>query len=150
MRHRAHVRSEPRDRRATRGLSAAALAALDQQGAPPCQLTIVLTSDEAIRDLNRRFLGEDATTDVLAFPDGSHDEESGRLHLGDVVIAVPCARRQAETSGNTLIDELRLLVVHATLHLLGHDHDETARRDRMWGAQHAILERLGWKAKMPQ
>jgi probable rRNA maturation factor len=124
-------------------LRAAARASLQHQGAPqPTGLTIRITSDEALRALNRDFLGEDHVTDVLSFPSGDLDPESSARYLGDIAIAYPRARAQAAQGRHPVWAELQLLVVHAVLHLLGHDHAEPAERARMWAAQAEILRRL--------
>jgi probable rRNA maturation factor len=78
------------------------------------------TSDRAMRELNRRYRGKDQPTDVLSFPGAPSPE--GR-HLGDVVIAVPSARRQAVAAGHAVERELRLLLLHGVLHCLGYDHE---------------------------
>jgi probable rRNA maturation factor len=79
------------------------------------------TSDRAMRQLNRQYRGKDQPTDVLSFPGGAPSPE-GR-HLGDVVIAVPTARRQAAAAGHPTELELRVLLLHGVLHCLGHDHE---------------------------
>jgi len=85
------------------------------------EVSITLTDDEGIRRLNRTYLGKDAPTDVLAFPmDEEAEGESVRL-LGDVVVSVETAARQAEERGKALEDEIDLLVAHGLLHLLGYD-----------------------------
>lgn len=76
--------------------------------------------DPAMRALNLDFRALDKTTDVLSFP-GEHGPD-GR-HLGDVVISVPTAKRQAESAGHPLATELRTLLLHGVLHCLGHDHE---------------------------
>ena len=78
------------------------------------------TSDREMQRLNRDFRGKDKPTDVLSFPGGATPE--GR-HLGDVVIAVPVARRQADEQRHALTRELRALLLHGVLHCLGHDHE---------------------------
>jgi probable rRNA maturation factor len=78
------------------------------------------TGDRAMRELNRRYRGKDHPTDVLSFPGTTSPE--GR-HLGDVVIAVPTARRQAAAAGHSAHRELRVLLLHGLLHCLGHDHE---------------------------
>jgi probable rRNA maturation factor len=110
-------------------------------------LTVVITDDEEIRALNRRFRDTDAPTDVLAFPDAETDQvfvdESGEPpYLGDVIISLPRARQQAAEQGHSTMDELRLLVVHGVLHLLGYDHAVPAQQVEMWARQDAILQHL--------
>lgn len=124
-------------------LRAAARAALKHQAAPqPAELTLVITGDEALRALNREFLGHNHATDVLSFPSGETDPETGARYLGDIAIAYPRARAQAARGRHPVWAELQLLVVHGVLHLLGHDHAVPADKDRMWAAQSAILTRL--------
>jgi len=90
---------------------------------PDSELSILLTGDEEMTDLNREYLGRDRTTDVLAF---SQMEGVGAdLHrriLGDVVICVPQAERQAARFGGDLMDEVIVLLVHGVLHLIGYEH----------------------------
>jgi probable rRNA maturation factor len=105
-------------------------------------LTVVLTDDAQVQDLNRRFRDVDAPTDVLSFPAGEVDLDTGNLYLGDLIISVPRAQAQASAEGHPLEDELRLLVVHGVLHLLGHDHADEEEKDAMWAAQTEILARL--------
>jgi probable rRNA maturation factor len=124
-------------------LEEAAQAALRQQFAPQADLTVVLTGDERIRGLNRDFLGQDRSTDVLSFPAGEADPETGRQYLGDVVISLPTAGEGARRGGHALQAELQLLVVHGVLHLLGHDHADADEKQRMWTAQAQILTALG-------
>jgi probable rRNA maturation factor len=130
-------------------LERAAKAALEQQSASTeSDLTIVLTDDARIQELNRDYLGIDAPTDVLSFPasemDGSEiDPETGSPYLGDILISVPYAARSAAKAGHPLEEEVQLLVVHGVLHLLGHDHARVREKARMWKAQAKILESLG-------
>ncbi|MEO8276317.1 MAG: rRNA maturation RNase YbeY [Thermoanaerobaculia bacterium] len=78
------------------------------------------SGDLAIRRLNRDFRGKDKATDVLSFP--GEPSPDGR-HLGDIVISVPTAKKQALERGAALDDEVRLLLLHGVLHCLGHDHE---------------------------
>jgi probable rRNA maturation factor len=78
------------------------------------------TSDREMRRVNHRFRGKDAPTDVLSFPGGASPEGS---HLGDVLVAIPTARRQAVAAGHPLAKELRILLLHGVLHCLGYDHE---------------------------
>jgi probable rRNA maturation factor len=106
--------------------------------APPGGLTILITGDDQIQQLNREFLGYDQATDVLSFPAG--DRMPGMSpYMGDIAISVPFAERQARAGGHSLLAELQLLVVHGVLHLLGYDHAEPEDRAEMWRVQAAIL-----------
>jgi len=87
----------------------------------PCEVHVLVTDDGGIRDLNSDYLGRDVPTDVLCFPDGDMLPDGRRL-LGQIVVSLDTARRQAETLGHSEIRELQELVLHATLHLLGYDH----------------------------
>jgi probable rRNA maturation factor len=116
---------------------------LIHQQAPAGDLTVVLSAVERIQELNRLYAGEDRATDVLSFPDGSTEPETGRRYFGDVVVAVPVAEDQAREAGHALSSEIALLVVHGVLHLLGHDHARVGDRARMEAAQREILATLG-------
>ena len=106
-------------------------------------MTIVLTDDAQLHELNREYLGVDAPTDVLSFPASETDPETGAQYLGDIVISIPRAMLQAQAGGHPLEAEVQLLVVHGTLHLLGHDHAEVEEKARMWQAQAEVMSRLG-------
>lgn len=126
-------------------IETAALAVLDQHETPvDGDLSVVIEDDAYLNQLNQDFLGIDSPTDVLSFPSGEDtvDPETGRVYLGDVIISYPRAVEQAETAGHTPLDEVQLLVVHGTLHLLGHDHADPEEKARMWAAQSAVLELL--------
>jgi probable rRNA maturation factor len=113
-------------------------------------LTVVMADVEQLHELNRTYLGIDASTDVLAFPAAESDPDRGMTYLGDVVISVPQARSQAQARGHTLDAEVQLLVVHGVLHLLGFDHADPEGRARMWAAQADVLQSLGLsKIKVP-
>jgi len=86
-------------------------------------LAVCLVSDRAMRRFNRQFRGSDASTDVLAFSGEGEPDEAGLVHLGDIVISVPTAARQAREAGHSLARELRILALHGYLHLLGYDHE---------------------------
>jgi probable rRNA maturation factor len=122
----------------------AASAALEHQSVSgDYDLTIVLTDDEQLQDLNREFRDIDSPTDVLSFPASESDPETGARYLGDILISVQRAEEQAAAAGHPLEAEVQLLVVHGVLHLLGHDHGEEDEKARMWTAQSEILSRLG-------
>jgi probable rRNA maturation factor len=124
-------------------LESAARASLEQQSAPDDDITIVLTDDDQLRELNLDYLGVDAPTDVLSFPASESDPETGAHYLGDILISVHRAEQQAQAAGHSLQAEAQLLVVHGTLHLLGHDHVEAEPKARMWAAQAEVLKRIG-------
>lgn len=107
------------------------------------ELTLVLTDDVQIKELNRQFLGIEEPTDVLAFPAGEVDLDTGTRYLGDVVISFPRALAQANDRGHTVEAELQLLAVHGVLHLLGYDHVGGSQKEIMWKAQAEILNNLG-------
>lgn len=106
-------------------------------------MTIVLTDDRQLHELNLDYLGVDAPTDVLSFPAGEIDPETESLYLGDIAISIPRAIQQAQTGGHPVEAEAQLLVVHGTLHLLGYDHSTDEEKAIMWGEQAKVLERLG-------
>jgi probable rRNA maturation factor len=86
-------------------------------------LGVCLVGDGAMRALNRRHRAKDETTDVLSFPAGRAPDPEGLRHLGDILISVPQAARQARAAGHGLDRELRVLLLHGYLHLLGYDHE---------------------------
>jgi probable rRNA maturation factor len=106
-------------------------------------LSIVVTDDEQLHQLNQRFVGIDSPTDVLSFPAGYMDPDNNSFYLGDVLISYPRASEQASQAGHSVNAELQLLVVHGILHLAGHDHDEEQDKLNMWTAQGEILSILG-------
>jgi probable rRNA maturation factor len=110
---------------------------LRREGArPPASLTVVLTSDREIRHLNRRFLGRDRATDVLAFPAG--DGVSG-----DVIVSVDRARAQARAAGHSVAVEVAYLAAHGVLHLLGHTDRTAHGRAAMLRRQRVLLGEVG-------
>ena len=114
-----------------------------QAESPDVELSIVLTDNARLHELNLNYLGVDSPTDVLSFPASETDPDTGTRYLGDILISMPRAQAQAEAAGHPLESEVQLLVVHGVLHLLGHDHAEPEEKDRMWKAQSEILESLG-------
>ena len=119
-------------------------------GAPVgADLSLVLTDDAQLRQLNRQYLGIDSPTDVLSFPAGETDPETDLIYLGDVLISYQRAQVQAAAGGHPVEDELQLLVVHGVLHLLGFDHAEETEKVKMWAEQSAILSQLGCSITSP-
>lgn len=126
-------------------LKRAAAAVLEQQRQPAGScLTIVIASNDQVRELNLQHRQLDAPTDVLSFPAAALPAclERGRRYLGDIVIAYPYTAANAEQCQANLDDVLCLLVIHATLHLLGYDHDSAAARRGMRAAQAEALHSL--------
>ena len=122
---------------------AAALASEERVG----EVTVVITTDEAVAELNQQYRDAKGPTDVLSFP--AQDSTPGFVtapemaaYLGDIIIALPYTRRQAANLNRSLQDELRLLAVHGVLHLLGYDHADQEEEANMWARQEAILARL--------
>lgn len=125
-------------------LERAAFATLEHQSQSlDSELSIILTDDARLHELNLNYLGVDAPTDVLSFPASETDPETGARYIGDILISIPRAQSQADAAGHPLESEVQLLVVHGVLHLIGHDHAEAEEKARMWKAQAEILERLG-------
>lgn len=121
-------------------LRARARRVLRELGRAGSELSIRIDDDAAIAELNEGWRGREGPTDVLAFPllEGEHTERAGRL-LGDVVIGLETAARQARAARRTLDDEIARLLIHGTLHLLGHDHQREpdaramrAEERRLW------------------
>jgi probable rRNA maturation factor len=106
-------------------------------------LTVVLTDEETIRDMNDKYAGLDHATDVLSFTNGETDPETGIPYLGDILIAVPIAERQAAEYGHSTGAELSLLAIHGLLHLMGYDHSDDEGKERMWTLQASALRSLG-------
>ncbi len=125
-------------------------------------LTLIVTDDASVQQLNRQYRGVDAPTDILSFPAQLNsvdaepiqmlpDELAAELgsYLGDLIIALPYTQRHAAELGHPLEDELVLLVVHGTLHLLGYDHDNAQNQARMWQKQAELLSALRVNLTIP-
>jgi len=122
-------------------VEADALAALVQRGLEDSELSVVLTDDETIQQLNRDYRGIDKPTDVLSF--AQQEAEGPNLGiLGDVIISLPTAQRQADERGHPLAVEVRILLVHGLLHLLGFDHEDDEERQEMAAAEQVLLAAL--------
>jgi probable rRNA maturation factor len=126
--------------------------ALDEMGVNPlAELSILLVDAEYMAELNHRWMDGDGPTDVLAFPmdEGSVDHGPGESGgepalLGDIVLCPEVAAKQAAGVGHSTADELALLTVHGTLHLLGYDHAEPDEEKEMFGLQSRLLE--SWRS----
>jgi probable rRNA maturation factor len=126
---------------------AAAQAAVRLRG----QVTVLLTTDEAIRKLNRQFRGKNKATDVLSFPVAGPAEAE---FAGDLAISVPTALRQASARGHALGVELKVLMLHGLLHLAGYDHEtdagRMARRERLLRSRLGLPQGLIERADEPE
>jgi len=138
----------------------------ESEGVADGVVTLTLTDDEGIRELNKEYRGLDKPTDVLSFPMRGNEEEPA-IHydddfetieggnpedvgedpfaelLGDIVISVPRMRAQAEEYGHSAERELGFLFVHGFLHLLGYDHESEEQEREMFAKQEAVLARAG-------
>jgi rRNA maturation RNase YbeY len=124
-----------------------ARAILSDVGETSAELGILFVGDQRMQGFNRQYRGKDRTTDVLAFAmrEGPH---SSALLLGDVVIAVPTAARQAKQGQRSLDEELTVLLVHGILHLCGYDHEQNEKdARRMHRQERKILRSL---ARLPK
>ena len=108
------------------------------------ELSVLLVGDAEMQRLNRDYRHTDAPTDVLAF--ALREGEDGAVHadvLGDVVISLETAQRQADARGVPVAEEVRLLLTHGVLHLLGYDHERSRREARaMFRTQRRLLQQL--------
>jgi probable rRNA maturation factor len=140
----------PGARRYLRAVSADARALLSLLSLDNCELSLVLTGDSPIRELNRAFRGKNRSTDVLSFPQlddcaavrpeyAAVHHETEPAALGDVVISVDTALRQAERFGVSPESRLRTLLIHGVLHLLGYDHEKSRTDARRMFAQEREL-----------
>lgn len=112
------------------------------------ELSVLLCNDEFIRQLNKEWRDEDHATDVLSMSQHVPELKIPILMLGDIVISVETAARQAEERGHSLLDEIRILLVHGLLHLLGFDHEISDEAEaEMEEEEELLLKSLGWKGK---
>lgn len=142
---------------ARRLIQRAISAALREEKVPDdCEVSVLLTDNGGIHELNRDYRGVDRPTDVLSFPANElspgefdadlceRDPETGRVFLGDMAISLEKCEAQAEEFGHSFERELMYLTVHSTLHLLGYDHvDEAEMKRQMRGREDVIMSRLG-------
>lgn len=116
------------------------------------EASLVITDAETLRRLNKEYRGKDEGTDVLAF--ALRDQLSGEmeppfvnppdgiLHLGEVIVSYPQAVKQAAEQGHSVEEELKVLIVHGVLHLLGYDHEEPELEKQMRAKERKIIERI--------
>ncbi|KAL5786292.1 hypothetical protein ACOSQ2_008684 [Xanthoceras sorbifolium] len=120
----------------------------DVGGFESIELSILLCNDEFIRKLNKEWRDEDHATDVLSMSQHVPELKLPVLMLGDIVISVETAARQAAERGHSLLDEIRILMVHGLLHLLGFDHEISEEaEEEMEKEEELLLKSLEWKGK---
>jgi len=124
----------------TRKLKKLALKILELLHHEKAELSIALLGNAEIRELNARFRHKNSPTDVLAFP-VEEAPAAGLSLLGDVIISVEKAAEQAKDRQRTLSEELATLLIHGILHLLGYDHERSARQARVMRAMEKKLYR---------
>ena len=105
----------------------------------PSDVTILLTDDASVQDLNARFRGKQEATNVLSFPAAPNPEN----HLGDLALAYGVCAREAAEQGKPLADHLQHLTIHGVLHLLGYDHIGDDEAEAMEGLERVVLAGLG-------
>ena len=133
---------------------------LDLEGCPyEAEVSLLITDDKSIQEINRDQRGIDAPTDVLSFPmvqyahpgdfsgvedmDDCFNIETGELMLGDIVLSIDRVRSQAEEYGHSIMREVAFLIVHSMLHLIGYDHIEEEDRILMEDRQRKVMDILG-------
>lgn len=116
------------------------------------ELSCTFSDNEEIRRINREYRGIDKATDVLSFPmidyesgetSGDYDYTENCVLLGDIIISLEMAKKQADEYGHGFLREAGFLIVHSTLHLLGYDHMEDGEREEMFQKQEQILKGMG-------
>ncbi len=143
-----------RGRGYARGLRADADRLMRAAGLAECELSLTLTSDRTMRRLNRDFRGIDAPTDVLSFsqieqagsapPNPRSVKSSPGLPLGDVVISIDTALRQAREYRLSTASRLRRLLIHGFLHLIGYDHERSpSAARRMFARERSLAAKIG-------
>ncbi len=128
------------DARAVKRVASQLLAAV---GRADASLSISFVGDVAIARLNARHRGKNTPTDVLSFPLDPDPRMPGEELLGDIVISVPTAMRQAAQYDAPLQREIERLLIHGLLHVLGHDHEEAAEREAMIAQERRLAAAIG-------
>ncbi len=146
-----YLRNATRKHRiAERRIVRSATALLSATGRPDATLSLSFVGDAAMRRINREHRAKDTTTDVLSFPfyepfrvPKRRTQADPELLIGDIVISLDVAKRQAAAYDATLDEEIERLLVHGIAHLLGHDHEEPAERARMLREERRLAGAIG-------
>jgi probable rRNA maturation factor len=104
------------------------------------EISITFVGEDRIREINHQYRGINAVTDVLSFSINETNPENGLHMLGDILISVPTAKEQAELIGDSLKNEIDLLVIHGILHLCGYDHENKDDEIKMFSIQQHLLK----------
>ncbi len=126
----------------SRSLKATMQSLMAAAGEAGAAISVTLVGDAAIREINREHRGKDKATDVLSFPLEPEPGAPERL-LGDIVISLDTARRQAADYDAPLERELERLLIHGLLHVLGHDHEEADEREEMEREERRLADAIG-------
>ncbi len=141
-----YLRDTTRRRFDRRGLKRALAILMCEAGEGEASVALTFVGDAGMRRINRERRGKDAATDVLSFPlygAGEVTPPGVERLLGDIVISVPTAQRQAVAYDAPLTAELKRLLVHGLLHLLGHDHQRPKERARMEAQERRLAATIG-------
>ena len=122
---------------------AAALGVASDAPRDPVEVSLLLTDDAGVRELNSAWRGKDKPTNVLSFPAPEQPGVPGPRHLGDIALAFETLQREAWDEGKTVADHAAHLIVHGTLHLLGYDHETTGEAEIMEALEVKALKSLG-------
>jgi probable rRNA maturation factor len=121
----------------------AAFAVAGETPQSPVELSLFLTDDAGVHELNRAWRGLNKPTNVLSFPGSVPSSPGGIRHLGDIALAFETLAREADEEHKSLADHIAHLIVHGALHLLGHDHEADEEAEAMEALETAALARLG-------
>ena len=136
------------ERDCQRALALALERAKPSEEAKVVEVSVLITDDEEIKNLNSTWRGIDRPTDVLSFPNGEVPPGYDAVVLGDIIISAQTAKRQALERGHDIQREMRILLVHGLLHLLDYDHELSGRDEEVMKAEEErILEALNWTPK---
>ena len=118
---------------------------------PPMSMSIHITTDAHIRELNSSYRKIDAPTDILSFQaDPLLPGVEEMPHLGDLIFSYEYTMRQARAENHQPLDEFKMLIIHGVLHLIGYTHDDEDTEREMWARQSALLEHFGVAITLPR